>query len=375
MREASLELFAVSPPGFEKLVAQELKGLGLSGEIEIGGVRFQGGLRELYLSNLWLRTANRVLLRVARFRALSFLELIRKTERYPWETYIPEGYGVRIRVTSYRSKLYHERAIKERVLTALGNRLGRALTQAFEKEILIVVRFVKDLCTISIDTSGGDLFRRGYKVGKGLATIRENLAAALILSSGWDHRMPLFDPFCGTGTIPIEAALIAAGRAPGIQRRFPLEDWENFDRELWETLKDKARNQEKPPPEEPFIFAADASEKMLAATQENLAAAGVSPWVKTFQADLKDLAPPVPGPGLLVTDPPYGRRLRLRDLAVLYSTLGRVLREHFHGWRLVLVFPEKKVSELEALTGLRFHRLLSTNHGGLRCAFLTSIKI
>ncbi|OAQ21843.1 THUMP domain-containing class I SAM-dependent RNA methyltransferase [Thermosulfurimonas dismutans] len=373
MREASLELFAVSPPGLEKLVAQELKGLGLSGEIEIGGVRFQGGLRELYLSNLWLRTANRVLLRVARFRALSFPELIRKTERYPWETYIPEGYGVKLRVTSYRSKLYHERAIKERVLTALGNRLGRALTQAAEKEILIVVRFVKDLCTISIDTSGGDLFRRGYKVGKGLATIRENLAASLILSSGWIPCAPLFDPFCGTGTIPIEAALIAANRAPGLLRSFPFEDWPNFDSGLWEEIKAEARSCENPPPEEPFIFAGDASDKALSATRKNLQASGLEPWVETFQIKLEELSPPSPGSGHIITDPPYGKRLKSRNLVVFYRTLGKIFRDRFSGWRLVLIFPEARSREFSRLTGLRFRQILTTEHGGLRCAFLASL--
>ena len=130
---------------------------------------------------------------------------------------------MKLRVTSYRSKLYHERAIKERILKALGNRLWRDLRETTEKEVLVVVRFVRDRCTISVDTSGGDLFRRGYKVGKGPTTLRENLAAALVLSSGWHRRMPLLDPFRGTGTIPIEAALIAANRAPGLLRHFSFE--------------------------------------------------------------------------------------------------------------------------------------------------------
>ncbi len=368
----SLELFAVSPPGIEKLLVRELSALGIEGVVKEGGVSFHGGLREMLLANLWLRTASRVLLRVARFRALSFPELIRKTERYPWELYLPEGYGVRIRVTSYRSKLYHERAVKERILKALENRLGRDPEETFEREILIVVRLVKDRCTISVDTSGGDLFRRGYKVAPGRAALRENLAAALILSSGWDRRTPLLDPFCGTGTIPAEAAMMAAGRAPGIFRRFPFEDWPEFDQSLWEELKNKARAREKPAPAHPFIFAGDASPKALSATRENLQAAGLAPWVKTFRSEIRDLFPPTSTPGVLITDPPYGKRLFLKDREAFYRSWGKILRERFRGWRLLLIFPETGTRELSHLTGLRFRKILSTEHGGLRCAFLSS---
>ena len=369
----SLELFAVSPPGIEKLLVRELAALGIEGVVEEGGVSFYGGLREMLLANLWLRTANRVLLRVSRFRATTFAELIRKTERLPWELYLPEGYGVKLRVTSYRSRLYHEGAIKERILKAIGNRAGREFNQSTGKEVLVVVRFVKDRCTISVDTSGGDLFRRGYKVGKGSATLRENLAAALILASGWNQRTPLFDPFCGTGTIPIEAALIAAGRAPGLFRRFPFEDWPTFDRSLWEELKTEARARERPAPARPFIFAGDASEKALSATLKNLQAAGLEPWVETLEANLNELSPPASSPGFIITDPPYGKRLRSRGLAAFYRTWGKVFRERFSGWHLVMIFPEARVREFSRLTGIRFRKILSTEHGGLRCAFLSSL--
>ena len=363
----SLEFFAVTPPGLEDFVLRELRALGIEASSEEGGVRFRGGFREMALANLWLRVASRVLLRLARFRAETFAELEKKIERLPWERFVPEGFGVRLRVTSYRSRLYHEGAIRERFERVIARRLGREISST-PGSVLVVVRFVRDLCTVSVDTSGGDLFRRGYKKAPGPAALRENLAAALILASGWDGRKPLLDPFCGTGTIPIEAALLASGRAPGLQRRFPFESWPGFDPALWEELKEEARGREKPPPESPFIFALDASPEMVEATRRNLEAAGLSGWIRVLHRELKDLSPPRSRTGNIVTDPPYGRRLRPHPS--LYRTLGRVLQQRFPGWSLTLIFPEREGRRLRTLTGLRLKPLLFTEHGGLRCAFL-----
>ncbi|QJA06407.1 class I SAM-dependent RNA methyltransferase [Thermosulfurimonas marina] len=365
------EFLAVCPPGLEDFVAQELQALGLSGKKIEGGVVFQGLWREMLLAHLWLRVASRILLRLARFRAETFGELKRQAAKIPWEIWIPENFRVRFRVTSYRSRLYHEGAIRERLEEVVSRKRGRSIREG-EEELAVVVRVVKDVCTISLDPSG-DLFRRGYKIGQGLTALRENLAAALVLASGWEREAPLLDPFCGTGTIPAEAAMLAAGRAPGLLRRFPFEAWPHFPRELWEALKEKARAREKPPPAQPLIFAADASEDMVSATRKNLEALGLSAWVKVFQCELKTLAPPKGGPGYLVTDPPYGRRVRLRNPEGLYRTLGEILRQRFSGWRLTLIFPSHRKRALEKLTGLTFRTLLVTEHGGLRCAFLKGL--
>ena len=185
--------------------------------------------------------------------------------------------------------------------------------------------------------------------------------------------MPLLDPFCGTGTIPIEAALIAANRAPGLLRHFSFEKWENFDSELWEEIKAEARSRENAPPPKPFIFAGDASDKALSATRENLQASGLEPWIEIFQLKLENLLPPSPEPGYIVTDPPYGRRLKPQNLKAIYSTLGRVLKENFLKWRLVVIFPEVRARELSRLTGLPFRQILATEHGGLWCTFLASL--
>ncbi len=349
----------------------ELKALGIPFRREEGGLSFTGTWREMARVNLWSRVASRVLMRWARFRTDSFPELERRTRALPWERYLPPDWEIRFRVTSYRSRLYHEGAIRERLERVVRERLGRVDLTGSKGKIVVVVRLVKDVCTISIDTSGGDLFRRGYKVAPGPAALRENLAAALVLSSGWRPGQPLLDPFCGTGTIPAEAAMIAAGRAPGLFRRFPFEDWPDFDPGLWEELREEARAREESPPDRPLIFAGDASKESLEATRENLKAAGLEAWIKIFRTRLEDLKPPTPSPGFLVTDPPYGKRLKLRNLQNLYRLLGRVLRERFRGWHLTLIFPRARRKEFEALTGLRLQSLLVTEHGGLPCAFLS----
>ncbi|RUM88731.1 MAG: class I SAM-dependent RNA methyltransferase [Thermodesulfatator sp.] len=368
--EVIWEFLAVSPPGLEGFVAQELRALGLSGKVIEGGVLFQGGWREMLQAHLWLRVASRILLRLARFKVKTFAELKGRARKIPWECWIPEGFRVRLRVTSYRSRLYHERAIQERLEEVISHRLQRSIREGKE-DLVLVVRLVKDLCTVSIETSG-DLFRRGYKVGHGPAVLRENLAAALVLASGWRGDQPLVDPFCGTGTIPAEAAMLAAGRAPGLLRRFPFQSWPYFPRDLWEDLREEARAREKPPPDRPLIFATDALEKMVVATRKNLEALGLAEWVKVFRCDIGDLRPPEIGPGYLVTDPPYGRRLHTRSLATLYRTLGRVLQERFSGWQATLIFPARRVETFKVLTGIPWKTILITEHGGLRCAFLNN---
>ncbi len=215
-----LEAFAACLPGVEPFLAQELEELGYipanhhPGE---GGVGFSSTLEGLYRANLWLRTANRVLLRLGRFQAIQFAELRRKAANLPWERYLTPGQPVAIRSTCHHSKLYHSGAVSERVLGAIGDRLEHAPEAlAFDEEQpaaqLVLVRMDNDECTISLDMSGEPLHRRGYRLAVAKAPLRETVAAAMLYASGWDRRSPLLDPFCGSGVIPIEAALLAGFR-------------------------------------------------------------------------------------------------------------------------------------------------------------------
>ncbi len=359
---SNFRLFAVSPPGLEGITAKELSRLGLSGKIRPGGVEFRGPLAVLYQTNLWLRTANRILLRIAEFRVLHLNELRLRIARYPWEIYIPDGSSIKIRATCSRSRLYHSGAVAERVLRGIEDRLGRKLSEE-GPEVLIVVRLFKDQCLVSVDTSGKDLFRRGYKLGKGPAPLRENLAAAMLLASGWDGRSPLVDPFCGTGTIAIEAAMIAADIAPGLKRSFAFEAWRNFDKDLWSELRAKAIAARKEI-SKPLIWASDHSLEAIKASQTNVKVAEVENLIVLEQRAVKELFPPTGYPGWIVTNPPYGRRLRPRTpVWEVYKTLGYVFQRRFPNWKLVLVSPYRNVSKA---LNLPLKKLTSFDHGGLK---------
>src|SRR5437870_3311472 len=254
---ARFELFASTAPGLESTNAGELKALSVRGRQEIGGVAFGGGLDRIYNANLWLRTASRVVARLGRFHASTFYELERRSKKLPWVDFLPEAGPIEVRVTCRKSKLYHSDAVAERVLSVIGRmappgielRVADDHQESNENEDeksgstqLFVVRIVHDECEISADTSGELLHRRGYRTEIAKAPLRETLAAAMVLASGWRPNDPLIDPMCGSGTIPVEAALIARGIAPGANRRFQFMNWPNFNPELWKEIVDKARS-------------------------------------------------------------------------------------------------------------------------------------
>ena len=348
------DCFAVSPPGLESLTAQELSSLGLVPKILPGGVSFQGGLKEIYLTNLYLRTASRILLKVGSFKALHFEELVQRVARYPWEIYLSQADRVRLRVTCRRSKLYHSKAVAERVLKGLSLRLGRKIELAQEEAPLLIVRLWRDEVLLRIDTSGADLFKRGYKVASGPAPLRENLAAALIYLARWDGQTPFLDPFCGTGTIPIEAALMAAHIPPGWWRSFAFQEWKNFKASLWEELREEARKHFRVPKVE--IWANDISPKAVKAARENSKAAGVEDFLRFSQEDVALLEPPAHR-GLIVTNPPYGERLQRKA----YQKFALFLKKHFPRWQALFLSPNKKpLKEFSLKTLARFE------HGGLR---------
>lgn len=354
-----MELFAVSQPGLEEVTERELKELGIEGRAVPGGVEFEGGLREVYLTNLWLRSANRVLLRLCRFRAKHFAELVRKASKCSWENYINEKIPVKVRATSKKSKLYHTKAIEERIFRAMSQRLGFEPKRAkYEDEgMSVIVRFENDVCTISINTSGTPLHKRGYRVCEVEAPLRENLAAAMVLISGWKGDVPLIDPFCGSGTIPIEGALIAANLPPGRNRKFAFMEWKDFDAELWKELlkeADNKRREVKVP-----ILGFDIEPKAVECSERNSERAGVSEFVQ-----FKNLSfPEVEFERvLIVTNPPYGVRLPARQVKTIYSRLGDWIVRQFKECELYFLSPSRKLVER---TGLNAELLTYFSNGGI----------
>lgn len=366
------ELFAVSAPGLESFTAAELAALGLAPgaaerDDDEGGVSFQGGLREIYRANLHLRTASRVLLRFGQFYAAAFSELRKKAARLPWESILRPNRPVALRVTCHQSKLYHSGAVAERVAGAIGDRLGQPIQvvkfdeSAAETPALIVVRLVNNQCTLSLDTSGAHLHRRGYRQAVAKAPLRETLAAGLLMAAGWDGSTPLLDPFCGSGTIPIEAALLARRMAPGRLRRFAFMDGPDFDAALWKSLLAEA--EERICSDIPPILASDRDAGAVQMARANAQRAGVTEAIEFSQLAVSAIQPP-PIPGTVITNPPYGVRVSSgHDLRNLYDQFGKVLRQHCPGWNAAILCSDNM---LLGHTALHFERRFSFNNGGIQ---------
>ncbi|HEY3311642.1 MAG TPA: class I SAM-dependent RNA methyltransferase [Anaerolineales bacterium] len=366
--------FVVAAPGLDPLAAGELRQLRLEPVIEAGGVGFKSDHAGLYAANLHLRTASRVLARVGQFfYATTFAELREKAGRLPWERFLRPGQPVTLRVTCHKSKLIHTAAVAERIAGAIYDRLGKEspLVKAGDEERegsvaqpasaaqLVVVRVANDQVLVSMDSSGELLHRRGYRQALAKAPLRETLAAAMLLASGWDARSPLVDPFCGSGTIPIEAAMLALGIPPGMNRRFGFMDWPDYDASLWQSLLEQVQ-----PPEivQLPLYASDRDAGAVKMAHENAARAGVEQAIHFDCLAVSAITPP-PGPGWVVTNPPYGLRVSAgHDLRNLYAQFGNVLRARCPGWHAAVLSSD---ISLLGHTGLKLDTSFSMVNGGV----------
>jgi putative N6-adenine-specific DNA methylase len=373
-----LDLFAVTAPGLEPLAEAELRALGIDAAAEPGGVAWSGAPETLYAANLRLRTASRVLVRLAEFRARTFYELERHARRIDWARIVPAGAAVRLRVTSRKSRLYHQNAVAERILAAIEGAVGGVAAApagpaaAEEDEDagdaqLLVVRLLRDQCTVSADTSGAPLHRRGYRQAVAKAPLRETLAAAMLLAGRWSGDEPLLDPLCGAGTIPIEAALLARRIAPGLARpgleprAYAFQRWPGFDEAIWRRVVEAAAREARPAAGVPIV-ASDRDAGAIEAARANAERAGV---LGDLRLDVRPLsaAEAPEGRGALVTNPPYGVRVGERaGLRDLYAALGRLARTRLPGWRIVMLSADRA---LEAQVGVPFTEVLRTRNGGI----------
>jgi putative N6-adenine-specific DNA methylase len=372
----SYDCFAIAAPGLESLVAKELAMLKVAQlDTTTGGVAFHASIDQLYRVNLWLRIASRVIVRLARFHAETFYELERHARRISFERYIATGTPVSIRVSCRKSRLYHSDAVAQRIGEAIARRVGAARITGGADELdddhgdgaLVIVRLFHDQCTVSIDSSGTLLHKRGYRLATAKAPLRETVAAALLTVSGWDAVGALVDPFCGSGTIAIEGALIARRRAPGMQRAFAFMQWPEYAPQTWAAECDLAREQEhaiRAP-----IIASDRDAGAAEATRANAERAGVGADIEIRTQAISHLQAPAT-PGWLVTNPPWGVRTgdpdHLRDL---YARLGAVARERLAGWPLAVLAPVKSAIAREMKVPLA--PALRTVNGGIPVTMLT----
>jgi putative N6-adenine-specific DNA methylase len=369
----------------ESIAAGELKALGIKGRQEPGGVAFDGGIEQVYVANLWLRTASRIILRLGRFHASTFYELERRAKKLPWANFLSDTGGVEVRVTCRKSRLYHSDAVAERVLDAIrkvspdvdltiGNAESAEDTEESSKPAqLFVVRIVDDQCEVSADTSGELLHRRGYRKDVAKAPLRETLAAAMLLASGWRSNDPLLDPMCGSGTIPIEAALLGRRIPPGLARDFQFMNWKSFDRQFWEEIVRRAK--EAILARALTIKGADRDAGAIRAATSNAERAGVAADIQLAEQPISEslstLTDPEDGEGWVLTNPPYGVRLdENADLRDLYATVGSALSDK-RSWRIGVLTPDAGPARQ---LGRPLRSRFATQNGGIPVNFLVSEK-
>lgn len=358
--------FAVAAPGLEPVLLAEAQALPGAREVRAvkGGVELSGPLEVVLRANLHLRTATRVLVRAGEVEAREFAKLRRRAGTLPWERFVRPGATLELHVSQTRSRLYHTGAVAETLTLAIRDRTGAGDGGPAAS---IYARGTSDRWLLSVDSSGELLHRRGWREETAHAPLRETLAAALLHLCAWDPSTPLIDPMCGAGTLPLEAAALALRRAPGSKRRFAFEDWPTFDAALWQRLKDEARAAELPSLPAP-ILGSDHDAGAIAAARRNAERAALAPHVRLDRAALAELAPPDGPPGLVLVNPPYGRRVGdPRHLRGLYAELGRLLRTRFSGWRAGVLLADPR---LGAALGLTPTSETPLQNGGLRVRLL-----
>ncbi len=356
-----IHFYVACPPGLEPVLASEYHALNFTRikykkadepnsrpqtEEDNGGMEFEGPLEQVYQANLFMRSASRVTVRLGEFIAISFAELRKKAAKLEWDNFLRPGQKVVVQATCHKSRLYHSDAVAERVLAAINDHFQKGqttleTTTGVAGDQLILVRMVNDVCTISVDSSGELLHRRGYRQAVAKAPLRENLAAGILMASGWDQVSPLIDPFCGSGTIPIEAAMFARKIAPGINRDFQFTTWPVFHAAIWETLMAKAKSQILP--DSPALFGYDRDTGAIESAKSNSARAGQL-GIINFSAQAISYLQPSTIPGWVVTNPPYGVRVsENQDLRDLYSKFGAILKDRFTGWKICVLSSEERL--------------------------------
>lgn len=338
-----IKLIAPTLLGVESITAKELKRLGYNDVIvEDGRVSFKGDIQAVCRSNLWIRTAERILINVGEFSATTYDELFEKTKSLPWDEWIPEDGAFPVKGYSLKSKLYSvpdcQAIIKKAVVEKLKTKYKR--TWFDEKGALYQLQFsmMKNKVTLMIDTSGQGLHKRGYREKSNIAPLRETLAAAMIMLSKWKSDRPLLDPFCGSGTIPIEAALIGANIAPGMEREFVSESWPNIPKKLWWDARKEAHSVINSHKLE--IAGSDIDKQTVNLSKENAYKANVDEYIVFKTMDVKDIKP-LGDYGCIICNPPYGERMgQIREVEQLYEQMGEAFKR-FKTWSKYILTPHE----------------------------------
>jgi putative N6-adenine-specific DNA methylase len=367
------EYFATVARGLEELAVQELTELGAQ-NVALGfcGVSFQGDRELLYRVNLWARLPFRVLMKLGEFPSLDANELIESIQQIEWAKYLNPDLTMAVTVTGKNEQLNHSHFTAVQVKRAITNQQtkqfgDRSNVDIDEPDVRINVHIDKDICTVSLDSSGNSLHRRGYRSAVGDAPLKESLAAALMKMSGWTPDMAFVDPLCGSGTLPLEAAMQALNIAPGVFReQFGFERWLDFDRALFDQLLKDAEAGEKKDVNV-TIIGSDRSFEVIQQAKSNAQKSGVERYIQFAQLELAEVEAPT-DTGILLCNPPYGERLgRDEDLGAFYKLLGDILKNRFKGWTAYVLSGNK---ELAKSIGLRSAQRFPVYNGTLACQLM-----
>lgn len=341
-------IVATAAFGLESIVARELRNLGYTDlSVENGRVLFAGDERDIARCNIWLRTADRVLIEIASFKAVDFEELFQGTLKVSWENIIPNDGKMHVTGKSVRSKLFSLSACQSVVKKAIVEAMKRKYSGSEFPETgplyKIEISLLKDMASLTIDTSGPGLHKRGYRQNAGEAPLRETLAAGIVLLSGWKPDRILVDPFCGSGTIAIEAALIGKNRAPGLHRSFVSESWQQIPEHIWHSVREEAQAAMN---DVSFrILASDHDSRILKKARENARRAGVSDYV-AFQTLPVEEFRSRNKYGYIICNPPYGERTgEEKEIEELYRRMGETF-SNLESWSFFIITSHPDFSRL-----------------------------
>ncbi len=364
-----IEMIATAAFGLEALVAKELKQLGYKDQmVENGRVTFWGDEEAVCRTNLWLRTADRVLIKMGEFTATTFDELFEKTKALPWGDWLPEDAEFPVDGKSVKSKLFSvsdcQAIVKKAIVEKMKQKYKKSWFDEKGPRYRIEVGMLKDVATLTIDTSGAGLHKRGYRQLSTKAPLRETLAAALVMISNWPADRVLVDPFCGSGTIPIEAAIIAQNIAPGLNREFAAEQWANIPGSLWRSARQQARDEIKTNMEL-RIIGTDIDEDALSLSRYHAKRAGVGEQIHFQRQPFSELRSRFQY-GYIICNPPYGERLgEVKEAEDLYKEMRRVFNT-LETWSLFVITSHMG---FERLFGRKSDKKRKLYNGRIQCNY------
>ena len=367
MQKQSFEMIAKTFYGLEEVLAEEIINLG-GDDVEIGrrAVFFKGDKKMMYKANLHLRTALRVLKPIKAFKAKNADEIYETLRKFDWEEYmdVKQTFTVDTVLFSdiFKNSQYLTYRVKDAIADSFNAKYGkRPSVRLVNPDIYVHLHISNDMCTLCMDSSGESLHKRGYRVDQTEAPLNEVLAAGMLLLAGWKGQTNFIDPMCGSGTLPIEAALIALNIPAGIYRqRFAFQSWKDYDADLFDELYDEDTQR----PFEHKIYGSDISRQAIAIASKNVESAGLTKYIHLKAKAVQDIVTTVGNDGLLMTNPPYGERIKPADLMGLYKDLGERLKHVFAGYQAWVLSYRKECFDN---IGLRHSKRVHLMNGALEC--------